>query len=56
MKKIKSESLEAVHTHTHTLCLLNKEKVKKYIGANRSIVSILDKKIAKFELLFFLKI
>ena len=25
MKEIIAESLGAVHTHTHTLCLLNKE-------------------------------
>ena len=34
------ESLEAVHTHTHTYCLLN--KIKKYID-KKSITTILNK-------------
>ncbi len=28
MKRIEAKTLEAVHTHTHTLCLLNR-KIKK---------------------------
>ena len=31
MKKIIAESLRTVHTHTHTLCLLNEEEKKDKI-------------------------
>ena len=37
MKKVIAESLGTVHTHTHTLCLLNKEinENQKYINIKR---------------------
>ena len=42
MVKVNAKSLEAVHTHTHTLCLLNRKK-KLNIEYNRSnTVSIFD--------------
>ena len=39
MKKVIAESLARVHTHTHTLCLLNKEiNENKIIDKYKKIV------------------
>ena len=39
MKKITAEGLARVHTHTHTLCLLNKEiNADKIINRYKKIV------------------
>ena len=39
MKKVIAESLDTVHTHTHTLCLLNEEiKEDKIINRYKKIV------------------
>ena len=33
-----AETLAGVHTHTHTLCLLNNKKVNNIIEINKKIV------------------